>query len=98
MGLEFLLGFLLFDALIGGGGALLLELVANGAVELLFKDRLGLNGLELGLEVLQVVGGGIASTTGIRHIRPNVFEFVAITAPEAVLVSRELKRDDNTNI
>jgi len=48
---------LLIDALVGaGGGALLLELLANSAVELLFEHRLGLDGLELGLEVLELVG------------------------------------------
>lgn len=52
--LEFL-RILLFDALIGGGGALLLELVANGAMKLFFEDGLGLDGFELGLEVLHVV-------------------------------------------
>lgn len=74
---------LLIDALVGaGGGALLLELLANGAVELLFEDGLGLNGLKLGLEVLELVGGGVAATAGVVHVVGHVFDFIAVTAPD----------------
>lgn len=71
------------DALVGaGGGALLLELFANGAVELLFEDRLGLDCLELGLEVLQLVGRRVAATAGVIDVVGHVFDFVTVTAPE----------------
>ncbi len=46
---------LLVDALVGaGGGALLLEFLANGAVNLFFEDWLGLDGLKLRLEVFEL--------------------------------------------
>jgi hypothetical protein len=74
---------LLVDALVGaGGGALLLELLANGAVQLLFEDGLGLDGLELGLEVLELVGRGVAAAAGVVHVVGHVFDFVAVTAPD----------------
>lgn len=73
--------FLLVDTLVGGGGALLLELFAHGAMKLFFKDGLGLNGLELGLEVLHVVGGRVASTSGVGHVWPDIFELIARCTP-----------------
>ena len=82
---------LLVDALVGaGGGALLLELLANGAVELLFEDGLGLDGLELGLEVLELVGGGVAATARVVHIVWRVFDFIAVSAPESRVSAGQL--------
>lgn len=73
---------LLIDTLVGaGGGALLLELFANGAMELLFEDGLGLDGLKLGLEVLELVGRRVAATACVVHIAGHVFDFVAVSAP-----------------
>jgi hypothetical protein len=77
IGLVLLAMFLLVDALVGGGGALLLELLAHGAVELLFEDGFDLDSLELGLEVLHDVGGRVGTTTGVGHVGPNVFELFA---------------------
>lgn len=53
-------------------------------MNLLFKDGLGLNGLELGFEVLHVVGGRVASTTGVGHVGPDVFDLIAGGAPVKV--------------
>lgn len=83
MGLEFLLVLLFFDALVGGGGALLLELLSQGAMKFLLEDRIGLDGLELGLEVLHVVSGRVASTAGIGHVGPNVFKLITGGTPIA---------------
>ncbi len=64
---------------------MLLELLADSAVELLFEHRLGLDGLELGLEVLELVGGGVAAATCVVHVVRHVLDFVAISAPGDVL-------------
>lgn len=72
---------LLVDALLSGGGALLLEVLAHGTVEFFFKDGLSLNGFELGLEVFHVMGRRVAATTSIRHVGSNVFEFFARCSP-----------------
>jgi hypothetical protein len=78
---------LLVDALVGaGGGALLLEILANGAVELFFEDRLGLDGLKLGLEVLKLVGRGVAAAAGVVQGVWHVFNFVAVSAPGVMLI------------
>jgi hypothetical protein len=81
IGLEFVVVLLLVDALVGGGGALLLELLAHGAMDLFFEDGLGLDRLELGLEVLHDEGGRVAATAGVRHVRVDVFDLVAGCAP-----------------
>jgi hypothetical protein len=61
---------------------LLLELLADGlAVELLFEDGLWVDGFELCLEVLHVVGGGVAATAGVGHVGLDVLELVADGAP-----------------
>jgi hypothetical protein len=80
-----LLIVLVGDAVVGGSGALLLELLANRlAMELLFEYGLRLNHLELGLEVFHVVGGGVAATACVDHIGLDVFEFIAGSAPVAL--------------
>lgn len=71
----------LLDALVGGRGALLLEIFAKGTVDVFFEDGLGFNRLELGLEVLHLEDGGVASTTSVGQIVTHVFDFVALTAP-----------------
>jgi hypothetical protein len=77
----------LIDALVGaGGGALLLEILANGAVELFFEDRLGLDGLKLGLEVLKLVGRGVTAATGVVQGVWHIFNFIAVSAPGVMLV------------
>ena len=54
--LQLPVSILLIDTLVGAGcGGLLLEFLANGAMELLLEDGLCLNGLELGLEVFELV-------------------------------------------
>jgi hypothetical protein len=73
--------FLFVDAPVRRGGALLLKLLAHGAVELLFEDGLGIDDLELGLEVVQVVGRGVAATAGVGHVWSDVFDFVAGHTP-----------------
>ena len=83
--LHLLVVFLLSDTVLRRGGALFLEFFAKRAVNLFFEDGLGLDGLELGLEVLHVVRGRIASTAGVGHIRPDVFDLVTSGAPKTVL-------------
>jgi hypothetical protein len=83
-GLQFLVGVLLVDALGargGAGGALLVKLGAHGSVELFFKDGLGFDGLELGLEVSSDVSAGVASTTWIGQVVAGVFDLVTLTSP-----------------
>lgn len=50
-------------------------------MQLLFKDGLGLDGLELGLEVLQLVSARVGSAASIREIVGVVFQFVAFATP-----------------
>jgi len=82
--LHLLVVFLLSDAVLRRSGALLLELFTKRAVNLFFEDGLGLDGLELGLEVLHVVGGRIASTAGVGHIGSDIFDLVTSGAPIAL--------------
>lgn len=78
---------LLVDAFVrAGGSALLLELLANRTMKLLFEDGLGLDGLELGLEVFELVGRGVAAAACIVHVVGHVFDLVAVSAPGIVLV------------
>jgi hypothetical protein len=79
--LELVVVLLLVDALVGRGGALFLELLAHGAVDLFLEDGLRLNRLELGLQVLHIESGRVAATAGIRHVWVDVFDFVAGCAP-----------------
>ena len=75
----------LIDALVGaGGGALLLEFIADRTVKFLLEDGLSFDGFKLGLEVLRVVSGGVASAAGIGHVGPDVFDLIAGGAPVKV--------------
>jgi hypothetical protein len=58
-------------------------------VNFFFKDGLGFNCLELGLEVLHVVGGRVASTTGIGHVRPDIFDLITSRAPVEMLLDTD---------
>jgi hypothetical protein len=60
---------------------LLLQLLTNRSMKFFFKDRLRLDGLELGLEVLELRGGGVAAAAGVVHVVGHVFDFVAVSAP-----------------
>jgi hypothetical protein len=82
-GLARTLVLLLINALVRAGRALLLELLAHGAMQLLLEDGLGLDGLELGLEVFHVEGRRIASAAGIVEVVAHVLEFITFTAPIA---------------
>jgi hypothetical protein len=73
--------FLFVDALVRRGGALLLKLLAHGAVQFFFEDGLGINNLKLGLEVVHIVGRGVAATAGVGHVWSDVFDFVAGHTP-----------------
>jgi hypothetical protein len=86
--LHLLVVFLLSNAVLRRGSALLLELFAQRAVNLLFKDGLGLNCLELGLEVLHVVGRRVASTAGVGHVGPDIFDLVTGGTPKTICQSR----------
>ena len=86
MRLQFLGGILLINALGAVGaadGRLLFELLANrGAVNFFFEDGLGLDGLELGLEVFETgVRAAVGATTWVRQVVGVVFNLVAFTAP-----------------
>ena len=83
--LHLLVVLLLSDAVLRRSGALLFEFFTDRAMKLLFEDRLGLNGLELGLEVIHVMGGGIASTAGVGHVGPDIFDLVTGGAPKKML-------------
>ena len=78
--------FLLSDAVLRRSGALLLQFFAERAVNSFFEDGLGFNCLELGLEVLHVVGGRVASTTGIGHVWPDIFDLITSRAPVEMLL------------
>ena len=80
-GLKRSLELLLVDALVRAGRALLLELLTHGAVQLLLEDGLGLDGLELGLEVLHVESRRIASAASIVEVVAHILELIAFTAP-----------------
>jgi len=75
---------LLSDAVLSRCGALLLKLLAHGAVDLFFKDGIRLDRLELGLEVLHVVRRRVASAAGIGHVGPNVFNLITSSSPIAL--------------
>jgi len=89
-GLEFLGGILLLDGVGAGCGALLVEL-SHRAMELLFEDRLGLDGLKLGLKVPSWVRAGVASAASIVDVVAHVLDLFASLAPisfaAAVLLS-----------
>lgn len=79
--LEFLGGILFLDGVGAGRGTLLVELSAHRAVELLFEDGLGLDGLKLGLEVAGGIRAGVASTTGIGYVVAHVLNLITGLAP-----------------
>lgn len=85
MKLDALGRFLPVDGTSGRRGVDLGELVVshNGAVESLLEDGLGLVELELGLEVLQVVGvaAAVGATAGIDKVELVVDDFLARSAP-----------------
>ena len=78
---------LVIDAAAAGGSIRLLEshmVFLGGIVDTLLEDWLGLVDLELGLEVVQVVGDGtsIGVATGVDEAELGVVEdFVASVAP-----------------
>lgn len=83
-------GVLLLDAAVevgtvgGAGGIRLVEVLGEGTVDLLFEDGFGLDGLELGLEVVEMVGvsGGVGAAAGVGHVEMEVVGFVTGLAPE----------------
>lgn len=84
--LQFLVDFLIVDALGaagGGSGALLLELGAHDSMELLLEDGFRLDSLELGLEVLQLKRRRVATAARIVQVVREVFNLVTVTAPIA---------------
>lgn len=86
--LQLPLPLLLIHALvIARRGTLLLELLTHGTVDFLFEDGLRLQRLELGLEVLELRGGGVAAAAGVVQVVGRVLEFVAVSAPGAVSMS-----------
>ena len=54
-----------------------------GAMELLFEYRLGVDLLELGLEVLQAgsVAAAVGSATSIGHVEAFILDFFSIDTP-----------------
>lgn len=66
-----------------GGSVSLCELRVLGAVDRLLKDGLGLVELELGLEVLEVVGiaGRVGSTASVGEVELVVKNLVTRVAP-----------------
>jgi len=87
-----LLGAILFLDSVGAGcSTLLVQLTPHGAMEFLFEDRLGLDSLELGLEVPGRIRARVASATGIGHIVAHVLDLLAVTAPIDNPVSRNFQ-------
>lgn len=82
-------GVLLLDAAVEGGAAggagrvLLMEVLGKWTVDLLFEDGFRFDGLELGLEVIEMVGvgGGVGATTGIGHVVVEVGDLVTELTP-----------------
>lgn len=66
-----------------GGSVSLCELRVLGAVDRLLKDGLGLVELELGLEVLEVVGiaGRVGSTASVGEVELVVKNLITRVAP-----------------
>lgn len=79
--LELLGGILLLHSVGAGCGALLVELGTHGAMELLLKDRLGLNGLELGFEVPDRMRARVAAATGIGYVVAHILDLSTGCAP-----------------
>jgi hypothetical protein len=50
-------------------------------MDLFLKDRLGLDSLELGLEVFGSEGAGVASTARVVHVVRVVLKLIALAAP-----------------
>lgn len=74
------------DTSIGGAGADMVEkftIDGIGAMDLFLEDGFGLDGLELGLEVLERVGvrAAVGAATRIVDVVVVVFELVTLTAP-----------------
>lgn len=67
----------------GGGSVCLCELWVLSAVDRLLKHRLGLVELELGLEVLEVVGiaGRIGSTASVGEVELVVKNLITRVSP-----------------
>lgn len=79
-----MVGILLLDAggtVRAGHSVLLLELGSHGAMELLLKDGVCLDSLELGLEVLSNVGTRVAVAAWIRHVEGRVVDLVTWESP-----------------
>ena len=63
--------------------AQLIHLILGSTMKLLLEDRVGLKGLELGLEIGDVVGvlAAIGAATGIGEIVPIVMGLFSRSAP-----------------
>ena len=79
---------LLLDAALGVAAVTCRHLLEVGvilgtrAVEFLLEDGLSIDRLELGLEVLHVVGShAVGTATRVRHRVVVVLEFVTLTSP-----------------
>lgn len=70
-------GFLFLDGCCAG----LLNVFLRGPVNVLLKDRLNVNALELGLEVPESFGGGVGSTARVGEVVSVVLGFVAVSSP-----------------
>jgi len=59
------------------------KLIVHSAVDILLKDRVGLDMLELGLEVLQAgsVAAAVRSATGIGQVEAFILDFFTIDTP-----------------
>jgi len=85
--LEFLVrGVFLVNTGSAVGGGLLVEV--DGPVKFLFKDRLRLDSLELGFEVLEAnVSAAVAATTWVGQVVAVVFDFSTLSTPVAFAVA-----------
>ena len=65
-------------------GGSLLDVVLGGTVEFFFEDRLLVDGLELGLEVVQCLGAAVGSSSLVSKVVAGVVSFVLKRAPDLI--------------
>lgn len=71
---------------VAGGDLVEFIVLGEGAVKLLLKDRLGLDRLELGLDVPHVVERvAVGAAAGVGHVVGKVVELVTLATPDGLV-------------
>lgn len=75
---------IIVDTAISALGSDTAKIIVHSAMNILFEDRLTLNGLELGFEVLQAgcVAAAVRATASIGQVEALVLNLLAVDAPE----------------